>query len=409
MPTARAKPKAKETPARRAKTSPRRATPAPVEISLARARALWLDAQRLNATAPFGAGPEAVTRATEHLGYVQIDTINVIERSHHHILFNRIPAYRRADLEVAQSEAKTVFEFWTHALSYVPVRDFRFFVGEMKEHRAEPMRWYADAGEDEIRRVVRRVRKEGALTISDIKDDTLVDKDHPWASRKPSKRALQAAFYCGLLVIAQRAGMLKTYELTERHFGWERLPKAATPREIAAYMLERALRSQGIVTDESAGYLHRGMRPVMKALIEKEARAGRLVAVTLAGTEAPPLWARPEILEAQVAEPALTHILSPFDPVIRHRRRTALFFGYDHAFEAYLPKEKRKFGYFTLPVLNGDEIVAALDLKADRQSGKLLIQAWHWMGKGKPRTHKPAIDAALDRFAAFQFAKPAGA
>jgi uncharacterized protein YcaQ len=402
--TARVKPAAAANPSARKKKPQRRATPAPAEISLARARALWLDAQRLTVAEPFGAGPDAVARATGHLGYVQIDTINVIERSHHHILYTRIPAYRRADLEAAQSEAKTVFEFWTHALSYVPVRDFRFFVAEMKEHRAEPMRWYADASDAEIRRVVARIRKEGALTISDITDDTLVEKDHPWASRKPSKRALQAAFYCGLLVIARRQGMLKTYELTERHFGWERLPKAATARDIAAYMLDRALRSQGIVTDESAGYLHRGMRPVMKALIEKEARAGRLVPVAIAGADAPPLWTRPETLVAEIATPALTHILSPFDPLIRHRRRLTLFFGYDHVFEAYLPKEKRKFGYFTLPVLSGDEIVAALDLKADRQSGKLLIQAWHWVGKGKPRTHKAAIDAALDRFAAFQFA-----
>ena len=111
---------------------------------------------------------------------------------------------------------------------------------------------------------------------------------------------------------------------------------------------------------------------------------------------------RPEVLEADIAPPTLTHILSPFDPLIIQRKRTAAFFGYEHLFEAYLPKAKRKFGYFTLPVLVGDEIVAALDLKADRQAGKLLIQAWHWVGKGSARRHKKAIEAALDRFARFQ-------
>ncbi len=381
----------------------RRAAPAPVEIPPARARALWIDAQRLNAAAPFGAGPQAVARAVAHLGYVQIDTINVIERCHHHILFNRIPAYRREDLGHAQGEAKTVFEYWTHALSYVPVADFRFFAGEMKRHLRNPTHWYADVGTKDMRKVVRRVRDEGALTIADIKDDVLVDKDHPWASRKPSKRALQAAFFCGLLVVARREGMLKTYELTTRHFGWERPPKPASETETARYRLERALRAQGIVSLDSICLGSAKAKPAVRALIEKDVRAKRLVPVALAGADAA-YWARPESLEGEVAPPTLTHILSPFDPLVIQRKRTALFFGYEHLFEAYVPKAKRQLGYFTLPVLLGDEIVAALDLKADRQKTELLIQAWHWVGKGSARRHKKEIEAALDRFAAFQFA-----
>ncbi len=379
----------------------RRATPAPVEITPARARAIWIDAQRLNRAAPFGAGPEAVARAVAHLGYVQIDTINVIERCHHHILYNRIPAYRRADLEGAQAEAKTVFEYWTHALAYIATADFRFFTGEMKRHRREPTHWYADVAPKDVRKVLRRVRAEGALTIADIKDDVLVDKDHPWASRKPSKRALQAAFFRGEVTIAGREGMLKTYELTERHFGWEHLPKPASAAEMTAYRLERALRSQGIVGLGPIGLGGMGLRAAVKALIEREVRAGRLVPVTFDGA-AGDHWARPETLEAEIAPPTLTHILSPFDPLIIQRKRTAAFFGYEHLFEAYLPKAKRKLGYFTLPVLAGDEIVAALDLKADRQKGELLIQAWHWVGKGSARRHKKDIEVALDRFARFQ-------
>jgi uncharacterized protein len=106
------------------------------------ARRIWLRAQRLEAEAPFGAGSEAVADAVAHLGYVQIDTINVIERSHHHILFTRIPAYRRADLKQAQSADKSVFEYWTHALSYVPTQDFRFFLPAMRRHRRDGHRWF---------------------------------------------------------------------------------------------------------------------------------------------------------------------------------------------------------------------------------------------------------------------------
>jgi uncharacterized protein YcaQ len=286
-------------------------------------------------------------------------------------------------------------------LSYVAAADFRFFVADMKQHRTAPARWYADVPPREVTKILRRVRRDGALTISDIKDDVLVDKDHPWASRKPSKSALQAAFYNGQLVISRREGMLKTYELTTRHFGWERLPRAASATEIVRYRLERALRAQGIVSLDSVCYGEAKAKAAIRALIDREVRAKRLTPVVIAGTDVAH-WALPETLAPDMAPPDLTHILSPFDPLIIQRQRTALFFAYDHLFEAYLPKAKRKLGYFTLPVLSGDEIVAALDLKADRQEGKLLIQAWHWVGKGKARTHKALVEAELDRFARFQ-------
>src|ERR1700743_2167798 len=207
------------------------------------ARRIWLRAQRLDTSAPFGAGPAATTAAVEHLGYVQIDTINVIERSHHHVLWSRIPHYRRADLRQAQSVDKSVFEYWTHALSYVPTRDIRFFIPAMRLHKREGHKWFSSVTPTDMRKVMKLIRA-GALTIRDIDDDVLTEKQHLWASRKPSKRALQLAFYTGAVTISERNGMLKTYELMERHFGWDRLPKAASNAEITAYLVDRALRSQ---------------------------------------------------------------------------------------------------------------------------------------------------------------------
>src|SRR5215467_3016856 len=192
----------------------------PYALSMARARRLWLRAQRLEGAAPFGGGPEATRAAVEHLGYVQIDTINVIERCHHHILYSRIPDYRREHLRQAQTVDKTVFEYWTHALSYVPTRDMQFFTGAMRRRSLRPHTWYGAVKTGELRKVLGRIRRNGPLTIRDIDDDVLVEKDHEWASRKPSKRALQLAFYSGILTISERMGMLKTYELMDRHFGW---------------------------------------------------------------------------------------------------------------------------------------------------------------------------------------------
>src|ERR1700758_2850233 len=224
----------------------------PHPLTKSDARRIWLAAQRLHSAVPFGSGARAVADAVAHLGYVQIDTINVIERCHHHILFSRIPNYRRADLRQAQSVDKSVFEYWTHALSYVPAKDLRFFLPAMKRHRREGHKWLSSVSPADLRKVMRLIQRDGALTIRDIDDDVLVDKIHPWASRKPSKRALQLAFYEGRLTISERNGMLKTYELMARHFGWDQPPnhppKPASAREIIHYLLDRALRAQGIVS-----------------------------------------------------------------------------------------------------------------------------------------------------------------
>src|SRR5947199_998886 len=225
------------------KTAPRPLTQTP-------ARRIWLRARRLDTPAPFGEGAQATAEAVAHLGYVQIDTINVIERCHHHILYSRIPAYRRADLRQAQSVDKSIFEYWTHALSYVPAKDFRYFMPLMREHRREGHRWYASVKPADTRKVMRLI-KAGPLTIRDIEDDVLAEKEHLWQSRKPSKRALQLAFYTGALTVSERTGMLKTYELMTRHFGWDKPPKPANSAEITAYLLDRALRSQGIVSLDS--------------------------------------------------------------------------------------------------------------------------------------------------------------
>jgi uncharacterized protein YcaQ len=376
----------------------------PVALSRAQARRIWLRAQRLDQSAPFGEGPDATRAAVEHLGYVQIDTINVVERCHHQILYTRIPAYRRDDLRQAQSVDKTVFEYWTHALSYVPTADMRFYVRAMRREWQNRSVWFTSVKPADLRKVLSRIRRNGPLTIRDIDDDVLVEKDHEWASRKPSRRALQLAFYRGVLTVSQRHGMLKTYDLITRHFGWDALPKAASARESLNYLLDRALRSQGIVSLDSICHLDAPRKAAIARLIGARVRRRELVPVALEGSRFEH-WARPETLEA-VVEPAQTvHILSPFDPLVIQRKRLRLFFDYEHRFEAYVPKEKRVLGYFAQPVLVGDDIVAVLDLKTDRERQKLLMQKWTWLRKDDRRRLRAQIEDALHRFERFQLAR----
>jgi hypothetical protein len=372
-------------------------------MTAAQARLLWLRAQGLHQSNPFGQGPAATSRTVEHLGYVQIDTINVIQRSHHHILRTRISDYSPIDLERAQSVDKSVFEYWTHALAYVPSADYRYFMPAMARHRETLQDAFASVSPDGYAALLKRVRQEGPISLRDI-DEQLVEKDHPWGSRKPSKRALRLGFFVGDLVVSKRSGMLKSYELTLRHFGWRRRPKPVTGEQLARYVLERALRTQGVVSLESICFGNAALKKAVAERIEFEVSRKRLLPVRIAH-HAVPHWADAASLDSLhlLEHNSLTHILSPFDPLVIQRKRLEMLFGYRHRFEAYVPAAKRVLGYFALPILVGDEVVAAIDLKADRPARKLLIQQWTWMVT--PRVElKAAIEAALDRFERFQMA-----
>lgn len=377
------------------------------KVSREFARRLWIHRLGLDRDAAFGRGSPGALATIRRLGYAQIDTIHVIERAHHHILWSRDSSYRPADLHRLQSETKEVFEYWTHALSFVPTADFRFFVRAMREHELRPSRWFAEVTAAQKRTLLSRIDREGPLSIRQIEEEKR-EKDHEWASRKPSKRALEHLFYSGRLAVSRREGMTKHYERIERHFGWDRRPAAATPREEAAYRLDRALGAQGVITLESATYLENDRRVAVAAEIARRFREGKLVPVSVEDA-IPQGWIRPEDLELGATlspgDPERISILSPFDPLVIQRKRLRTLFDYDYGIECYVPAPKRKFGYFSLPVLAGEKMVARLDLKADRENRKILRQSWHWEKHvSDKRGLRSRIDARIEEFAKFQFA-----
>ena len=149
-----------------------------------------------------------------------------------------------------------------------------------------------------------------------------------------------------------------------------------------------------------------GRKPAMRRLLDARVRRKELLPVEVNGAGPSPHWIRPETLEtipAPAEEPV--HILSPFDPLVIQRKRLRQFFGYEYRFEAYVPRHKRVFGYFVCPVLIGDRIVAALDLKTDRERQRLLVQRWNWIGRRGPRAHRQRVEEALHRFEQFQLAR----
>jgi uncharacterized protein len=373
------------------------------KISKIQARNIWIAAQKLNEKKPFGLGAQAVAQAVQHLGYVQIDTINVIERCHHHILYNRIPNYKKEFLHEAQTLDKSIFEYWTHALSFVSTADYPYFMPLMKQFENNPRFWYASVTQEDEAKVLRILKKEGAISIRDIKDDVLVEKEHEWGSAKPSKKALQKGFYSGKFVVSAREGILKKYDLRDRHFGWDKKPKAASEKDYAEYIIRRALKAQGVISLDSTCYLENSMKKTVQQLFEKKIKTGELLQVDIEDCNKVTHFCRPEILNGKInKQSGLTHILSPFDPLIIQRKRLNMLFDYNHIFEAYVPPAKRKYGYFTLPVLSGHQIIAMLDLKTDRAMKKLLIQSWHWLPKQKSKSNTLLIENELERFESFQ-------
>src|SRR3546814_10756259 len=190
----------------------------------------------------------------------------------------------------------------------------------------------------------------------------------------------------------------------DRHFQWDTPAKKASPKQTVDYWLDRALRSQGLVSLDSICHLNAGRKPAVRQAIESRARRGRLVPVAIDRAGKIEHWASPEVL-ADIPGPADgVHILSPFDPLVIQRKRLTLFFGYKHVLEASLPREKRVYGYFGLPVLVDGELVAVVDLKADRARRELLLRQWSWVGRGTQRLHKKRIEETLHQFEEFQFA-----
>jgi len=375
-----------------------------MKISLNQARNFSLKKQLL-INPKLRTGKAGTMYVVDKLGYVQIDTINVIERSHHIVFFTRCPDYKQIFLHELQAKDMKIFEYWAHAASFIPMKDYRFYVRAI-EKKPEKGSWldkWITEHRSLIKNVKQRVMKEGPLTASDF-PDVEKKKRGPWWSWKPAKMALEVLFWQGFLMIKERRNFQRVYDLTERV-----LPKnlnITKPSEKAEkkYFVKRALWAMGIATEKEINdYI--GVSGKLNKRMTEMQKSGEIIKIEIAGLKKPYYALTedlPELQQDSIEVDSKVRFLSPFDNSIIIRNRTRDLFGFNYSLECYVPKHKRKYGYFCLPILWRNQLVGRIDPKADRQNKILIINNLHLENKKiNYNEFMPALSSALNNFARF--------
>jgi uncharacterized protein YcaQ len=367
-------------------------------IGLPLARRIALAAQGFGTRRPERPGPAHLRRTIERLNLHQIDSVNVLARAHYLPAYSRLGAYDRAELDRlawGPKRQRGLFEYWAHEASLLPfdlhpLLRWRMAQADRGEVGWHSMRIYAAERRGEAMALLDRIRAEGPLAASDFESHR---GQSGWWEWSDTKRALEWLFWAGHITTATRRGSFeRVYDLPERVIPADVLART-TPTDADAYrgLIARAAAALGIATEaELRDYFRQSpsqARPAIQALAEE----GVLIPVEVPGFRHAWLHRdarRPRKIDARA-------LLAPFDPLIWERDRTERLFGFRYRIEIYVPAEKRQHGYYVLPFLLGDRLVARVDLKADRQAKRLIVQSVH-LEPDAPEYTQEALRLELD-------------
>ena len=375
-------------------------------ITKAQARRLAV-ASSLNGSGK-GKGRNAALRTVQHLGYVQIDTISVIERAHHHVFWSRQNSYQPEYLNQLLAEDRAVFEQWAHAVAYMPMEDYRFYLPKMEAERKPP------TGKAQIRRyntakpyfkpILKRIQEEGGLSSKDFDHDK-VETTHAWGPWKPSKYALEILYLQGDLMISARRNFQRVFDLPERVLPEGLDTSMPSAEECAEHQIRRTLNAMGLAREsEIHRHLQLADRKAIRSTLQNMESSGDLEAIRIRGIADEVYYVFPGTLDrlAKTRVAKQIRILSPFDNMVIQRERMKLLFDFEYTIECYVPAAKRVYGYFVCPILWGNELVARIDMKADRKTKTLIVQQLHYEPQLKDRAgFEVALQPALQEFAAF--------
>jgi len=353
-----------------------------VALSNAEAKRIALASQGFADPRPTGRiDRRHLRRVLDHIGLIQIDSVNVLVRSQELPLFARLGPHPRRLIDDAIRDGE-LFEYWVHEASLVPIDQYHLFRWRMRaQFRWPGFRRRVHRLGNYVEQVYQRVVEDGPLVAADLK--ARVGKKEPWWDYDDGKIALEALFYQGRIAARRRPNdFARIYHLPERMIAADALARPALPEhEARKELLVLAARYHGIGTLQDLADYHRLTPTACKQALAELVDEGRLLSATVRE------WDRPAYLHPKVRQPrriSARALLSPFDPVVWNRDRALRIFGFHYRIEIYTPPPKRQYGYYVLPFLLGDELVGRVDLKADRANQALLVQsAWTEPGVNK--------------------------
>lgn len=354
-----------------------------LHLSLQHARHLQLAAQGLLAAPRRKAAKADALAAIRRMALLQIDTISVVARSPYLVLYCRIGAYDPAWLDQLLAEG-ALFEYWAHEACFVPTEDYRLLRHRMLN--AESMGWkysqrWLDQHRADIDAIVEHIRAHGPARSADF--ERKGGKGNGWWDWKPEKRHLEVMFTLGRLMVKERRGFQRVYDLAERVLpGWDDARDLPSPEDSRLDMVRNSCRALGVVKPGWAADYYRLKRAPYGELLHGLADKGELIPVKVEGWSHDAfvhasLAAELELAAADRLNSGNTAILSPFDPLVWDRKRALELFDFDYKIECYTPAPKRRYGYFTLPILNRGKLVGRLDAKAHRKEGVFEVKSLH--------------------------------
>lgn len=350
-----------------------------------------------------------LSEVIERLGYVQVDSIAIVERAHHQILFARNKTYKQKQLHQLIERERSLFEHWTHDASVIPVAFFPYWKHRFaREKERLALRWPTHFGQDfaqSAEAILERIHRDGPVMARDFEA-----RDKPstgWWDWHPSKAALEYLWRTGELQIARREGFQKVYDLTERVIPIAHREKTVDHDTFVDWACSAALERLGFGTRGQIAAFFELLKP---AEVEEWVASNRhrLVEVGIEsadGSKPRAAFAFPSALaelESVPEPPTRVRILSPFDPLLRDRGRAERIFDFHYRIEVFVPEAKRQYGYYVFPVMRGDTIIGRIDMKADRPNDVMSIRRF-WPEK-RVRLSKVVVsglEAEIERLRRF--------
>ncbi len=382
-----------------------------VPLANSAARHLFLHHHALT-EAPVGPSRgAALSDVIDRIGFVQVDSINTVERAHHMILWARRQTYRPAALKPLLERDRALFEHWTHDASILPMALFpywkhRFARDEDRLHQ-NWRKWFRDGYEAQFDTILNRIAKDGPVSSSDVGEGEARGKGG-WWDWHPSKTALEWLWRTGQISVTRRDGFRKVYDLTENVVPAPLRATEIAPDALVDWACASALDRLGFATvSELWRYWNAISKEEVAGWATAALRTGHLIEVRVEeadGTVKPALM-RPATLDTLAhlpQPPARLRILSPFDPALRDRARVERLFGFHYRIEVFVPEPQRRYGYYVFPVLEGTRLIGRLDAKAHRAQGVLRVRAfWPEVGVTLPKARLARLEAELARLAYF--------